>query len=127
MVFVRQQNTWFASGKFIGGYVDKKTNKIIPGTAIVYISKFSNIFLWSPNKNVKKQILSLNKNDQVIAWGELKFRKTTTTPVYIIHAIMKAPVPNISIKEENGLDVEYAKYIEQMNEINLDDFANKDT
>ena len=40
---------------------------------------------------------------------------------------MKAPVPNISLKEENGLDIEYAKYLEQMNDLNFDDFAIQDT
>ena len=127
MVFVRQQNTWFASGKFVGSYIDKKTNKVLNNTAIIYPYKYTNVFLWTTNNDVKKQILSLKKDDQVLAWGEVRFRKTTSKPLFIMHAIMKAPVPNISLKEENGLDIEYAKYLEQMNDINLNDFANKDT
>ena len=66
MVFVRQQNTWFASGKFVGSYIDKKTNKVINGTAIIYPYKYTNVFLWTSNNDVKKQILSLSLQKEIV-------------------------------------------------------------
>lgn len=124
MVFIVQKNSWLACGRYKGpAKFDDGT--IIDNSAMIQTSKAKARYFWSNRKDARKQLSILEKNKQVVAWGFINHRKTNAKPLYVIHAIFPIPVPNVSLKANNGLDIEYAKYLENLNEnqeFELDDF-----